>query len=448
MVSDRPGVPGGVVVCRPGFACVALCQHKPELRGTLIMSGTQMAPDERRGSLQSERHFPTIASAVSAATPLASLNLNWRERDLPEKERTKHVHRLHPYLGKFIPQLVEVFLRKYFQAGQTVLDPFCGSGTCLVQANELAINSIGYDISAFNVLLCRAKTGQYDLAKVQREVLEVLENVRATTQPERAQLRLFEPSSVYHTISMTDSEYLQLWFAPQALRELLTYRNFLESGRYEYEDLLKIILSRSARSARLTTHFDLDFPKQPQTEAYWCYKHSRACSPTQEAFKFIERYSIDTIKRIQQFARVRTVATVDVVHGDSREVEIPPVDGVVTSPPYVGLIDYHDQHAYAYHLLGLQDRRSAEIGAAANGSSLKAREKYQEDIALVFERVAASMPCGGRMIVVANDRANLYPEIAKIAGMETEDVVTRHVNRRTGRRFTEFYESVFIWRKR
>jgi len=31
-----------------------------------------------------------------------------------EKERTKHVHRLHPYLGKFIPQLVEVFLKKYF----------------------------------------------------------------------------------------------------------------------------------------------------------------------------------------------------------------------------------------------------------------------------------------------------------------------------------------------
>jgi len=30
-----------------------------------------------------------------------------------EFERTKHVHRLHPYLGKFIPQLVEVFLRKY-----------------------------------------------------------------------------------------------------------------------------------------------------------------------------------------------------------------------------------------------------------------------------------------------------------------------------------------------
>ena len=46
-------------------------------------------------------------------------NISILENDLTflgvrEFERTKHVHRLHPYLGKFIPQLVEVFLRKYF----------------------------------------------------------------------------------------------------------------------------------------------------------------------------------------------------------------------------------------------------------------------------------------------------------------------------------------------
>lgn len=86
---------------------------------------------------------PTVPEEVNRNTPLESLNLNWSETDLPEKVRTKHVHRLHPYLGKFIPQLVEVFLRKYFSINQTVLDPFCGFGTTLVQANELGINSIG-----------------------------------------------------------------------------------------------------------------------------------------------------------------------------------------------------------------------------------------------------------------------------------------------------------------
>ena len=40
------------------------------------------------------------------------LELSWSERALPENVRTKHVHRLHPYHGKFIPQLVEAFVGK------------------------------------------------------------------------------------------------------------------------------------------------------------------------------------------------------------------------------------------------------------------------------------------------------------------------------------------------
>ena len=55
------------------------------------------------------------------------LELSWSERDLPERERTKHVHRLHPYLGKFVPQLVEVLLDRYVRAGGRVLDPFAGA---------------------------------------------------------------------------------------------------------------------------------------------------------------------------------------------------------------------------------------------------------------------------------------------------------------------------------
>jgi len=137
------------------------------------MSTETLTLEGQRVATYTNADQPTRPSEVTPDTPLESLNLNWREKDLPERERTKHVHRLHPYLGKFIPQLVEVFLRKYFKPGQTVLDPFCGSGTTLVQANELGVNAIGYDISAFNVLLCRAKLERYDLRVLRAEVRDI-----------------------------------------------------------------------------------------------------------------------------------------------------------------------------------------------------------------------------------------------------------------------------------
>lgn len=412
----------------------------------LFEGKVQFTKEERRVPVYSDAEPPTIPSEVTQETPLESLNLSWRERDLPEKERTKHVHRLHPYLGKFIPQLVEIFLRKYFRPGQTVLDPFCGSGTTLVQANELGVNSIGYDISAFNVLLSRAKVRKYDVDRARAEVLDALDKLRRLTQS-RTQLGLWEERAAELEIPKIDNEYLQKWYAPKALDQLLTYRYLIQNEGYLYRDLLKIILSRSARSARLTTHYDLDFPKRPQTEPYWCYKHSRTCYPTTEAFKFINRYSLDTLRRIEEFAALRTNARGEVRHADSRRANFQPIDGVITSPPYVGLIDYHDQHAYSYHLLGLKDRRKSEIGPAVNGSGHRAKRQYQLDIAKVFGRAVEAMSRGGWLVVIIHDSANLYPGIASLCEVEVVAVLDRHVNRRTGRRSSEFYESIYIWRK-
>jgi len=108
-------------------------------------------------------------------------DLNWALsfEQYKEAETTKHVHRLHPYKGKFIPQLVEYFLDNhtdkfkkevYFKPGDIVYDPFSGSGTTMVQACELGIHSVGNDISAFNALIGNCKVAKYNLVNVQAEI--------------------------------------------------------------------------------------------------------------------------------------------------------------------------------------------------------------------------------------------------------------------------------------
>ncbi len=106
--------------------------------------------------------------------PALDRELSWAEHELKQRDRTKHVHSLHPYLGKFVPQLVEVCLQRHLTPGARVLDPFAGSGTTLVECAAFGAHSAGADISAFNALLCRVKTARHDLAGVTASLTSAL----------------------------------------------------------------------------------------------------------------------------------------------------------------------------------------------------------------------------------------------------------------------------------
>jgi hypothetical protein len=357
------------------------------------------------------------------------LELSWSEQDLPERERTKHVHRLHPYLGKFIPQLVEALLTRHLPQGGRVLDPFAGSGTTLVQGLESGFDATGADVAAFNCLLMRVKTQSYNLFVLEREVRDALARLEGGEGEAR------EPPA-----------YVAEWFAPQAAEDLLRFRSLVDG--YEHADVLRVVLARSARSARLTPHFDLDFPRAPQKGEYWCHKHRRVCRPVERAAHFLSRYGLDTVRRVKGFARVRArEREASVLHGDSRELAFGgPFDGVVTSPPYPGLIDYHGQHRYAYRLLGLDELGELELGSAARGTSVAAVTAYADGIVATLRNVALSLAPGAPVVIVVNDRRDLYPQILERAGLRLDERYRRHVNRRTGRRAGEFFEDVLVAR--
>jgi hypothetical protein len=360
------------------------------------------------------------------------LDLSWSESELPERERTKHVHRLHPYLGKFVPQLVEALVERYVAPGGHVLDPFAGSGTTLVQSLESGRDATGVDIAGFNCLLMRVKTRRHNLDAVRRDLLWA-----------RGEASAFEPAE---RMPSDASRYLRDWFAPRAAAELLHFRSLVE--QVASADVLRVILARAARSARRTTHFDLDFPREPQNGPYWCHKHRRTCTPVGEARRFLLRYTLDSLERIETFAAVRGADVhASVQHGDARELDLGgPFDGVVTSPPYPGLIDYHEQHRYAYELLDLDERREAELGRPARGLGREAIRAYVDGVAAVLANARRRLVPGAPVCIVVNDRRDLYPEILRRAELRLDDRLERHVNRRTGRRAGEYFESILVCR--
>jgi hypothetical protein len=373
--------------------------------------------------------------------------------EVPERERTKHVHRLHPYLGKFIPQLVGYFLSRYFEPGQTVLDPFSGSGTTLVEASERGIDSIGIDISKFNVMISRVKLAEYDIPAMEREVLDISRRTAEFSAKEfpggKGARLIREPRG--------EAGYLETWFAPRSLCEMLQFRSLIPE--YEHQELLKVLLSRTARSCRLVHHYDLATPKKPVRGPYVCYKHrGKTCEPVTTIVPRLRFYSVDTVRRIKEFERVRKPAASLVVEGDSRTVRLEDhlrvadglrgkrLEGIFTSPPYVGQIDYHEQHRYAYELFGIERRDGHEIGPKTKGKGKRAKGDYARSIAESLRNTSADLSTRSVVLLIANDRLGLYPGIFEEAGMRIERSFERPVEDRTERDKRPYSETVFLAR--
>jgi len=452
--------------------------------------------------------------------------LNWSLsfEDVKEAETTKHVHRLHPYKGKFIPQLVEYFLddhtddfktKTYFQKGDIVLDPFCGSGTTLAQANELGIHAIGIDVSAFNALMANVKIDKHNLVKLYSAVDEITRslkryvydsgildfddklseelskfNERYFPSPdfkrrvklgeidqkrygnEKAAIILDTYRSLVKRYGIdveiqTDSErFMDAWYLPSVRKEIDHALGLIEKVEdADTKRVLKLILSRTIRSCRATTHADLATLKSPVTTTYYCRKHGKVCKPLFSILDWWKRYGKDTIKRLSDFDNLRTDTFQTCLTGDSRTIDIlaglkkeypafwelaqsKRIKGIFSSPPYVGLIDYHEQHAYAYDLFGLERKDDLEIGPLFKGQGKEAKDSYVQGIADVLTNCKRFLVDNYDILLVANDKFGLYPEIAETAGMRIVDQYKRPVLNRTEKDKGAYSEIIFHLRSK
>jgi hypothetical protein len=179
------------------------------------------------------------------------------------------------------------------------------------------------------------------------------------------------------------------------------------------------------------------------------------CKPIEECLAKIHAYSEDTARRLEQFDQLRSNKSVIILQGDSRTIDLKQelaqtplagrlIDGIFTSPPYVGQIDYHDQHIYAYELFGILRNDPLEIGPKRKGKSRQAQEQYVEDISAVFRNVLPLLKDDAKIFVVANDRFQLYPEIARRSEMRIVDQFHRAVTKRTEQGDDPYQETIFM----
>ena len=226
------------------------------------------------------------------------------------------------------------------------------------------------------------------------------------------------------------------------------------------KDALKVILSRTIRSCRATTHSDLATLIEPVSASYYCAKHGKICKPLFSILNWWERYCDDTIERFHEFNKIRTDTTQICLTGDSRTIDLikalekpnpgfaqnvrnKKIDGIFSSPPYVGLIDYHEQHAYAYDLFEFPRRDELEIGPLCQGSGREARSAYVEGVASVLNNCKNYLVHNYNVFLVANDKYNLYPDIAEKAGMRIVNQFKRPVLNRTERGKGAYSEIIF-----
>ncbi|MDD4516441.1 MAG: site-specific DNA-methyltransferase, partial [Massilibacteroides sp.] len=184
---------------------------------------------------------------------------------------------------------------------------------------------------------------------------------------------------------------------------------------------MSIILSRTIRSCRATTHSDLGTLFEPVIAPYYCKKHGKICKPLFSILSWWERYTKDTIKRLAEFEHLRTNTFQLCLTGDSRTIDIvqqleetqpkfasivekQKIDGIFSSPPYVGLIDHHEQHAYSYDLFGFKRQHELEIGPLYKGQGNEAKESYVQGIAAVLNNCKRFMKDDYNIFLVANDK--------------------------------------------
>ncbi len=274
-----------------------------------------------------------------------------------QKNRTRSVnqyltHWIYPYKGKFHPQMIRALLNIIgLKQGNTVLDPFIGSGTTAVEAQLLGINCIGIDVSPLCVLQSKVKTGSLSVLP---QIMELKEEITKRIRP-----------SLFNLEGKTLDD---------------TFNSITDEKVKSFYQMAKLVaISDNARRRR---EFSSAFLKNLE----------------------LMIYSVSDYAQIVEKLNLR-LGKVDIKTGDSRALPLDDesVDGIITSPPYSIALDYVSNDAHALKELGhnILEIREEFIGVRGKGQTRV--DLYNEDMKLSLQEIFRVLkPKKYAVIVIGN----------------------------------------------
>jgi SAM-dependent methyltransferase len=312
-----------------------------------------------------------------------------------EGDARAHVHGFHSYPARMHPVTARRLVERLARPGDTLLDPFCGSGTVLVEGRLAGCTVLGVDANPLAVELAWLKVRGV-FAPEQREILAAAREVSARAEGRRRAKAGASRSYPQEDVAMFD---------PHVLLELDGLRSgiaLVENGvvRRTLALVLSSILVKVSRRPGDTA------ARQVPRRLASGFTLRLFSAKTEELVRRLAEFE-SMLRRVPGAARALPTVRV----GDARMLEGIPggsVDVVLTSPPYPGNYDYLAHHAARLRWLGIDSKSfaEAEIGARRHLEPLgrnAAAARWSQDLHRVLAAMARALRSRGIAVLLIAD---------------------------------------------
>ena len=294
-------------------------------------------------------------------------NKEYNNQNVNRQSTRYSLHCLHEYKGRFNPQIVRA-IGNIMQLDRDafVLDPFCGSGTVLLESAHIGWNAVGLDLNPLAVMIANAKVQLFRLGTDKfhqytqtflNEIESLVNWVGSCEVPFTARQKL-HLQKVGESHSLPSREYLEKWFPQDVLLQLQVILCLIERLSYTcIKPALQVCLSNIVREVSFQSPLDLRIRRR---------KDPRENYPALPLFRQEVNNIRKTLRNLVSIGKLASGDTHQVAFCQDSRFRNAFVrgindsglfDGVITSPPYANALPYIDTQRLSLVLLGLIDAK-------------------------------------------------------------------------------------------